>query len=295
MRVVLAGASGFLGTALKQSLLADGHDVATLVRHDTAEPGEDSWDPGRGLVDPDFLAGADAVVCLSGVGVGDRRWTESYKRLILQSRVDSVATIARSLRDYGGPRIFVAASAVGYYGASGDRIVDEQSPPGDLFLSEVCRQWEAAADPAREAGVRVTHLRTGLVLAQGQGMLARLVPIIRTGAGGKLGDGRQFMPWISLTDEIAAIRFLLEHDVPGPVNLTGPAPVRNDEFTRTLGKVLNRPTPFPVPAFAARLALGEFAENVLTGQRAVPKRLLEAGFEFTHADLESALRAELGR
>ena len=291
---MLAGASGFLGTALKQSLLADGHDVLVLVRHETAQAGEDSWDPGSGRIDPDFLAGADAVVCLSGVGVGDRRWTESYKQLILRSRVDSVGTIARSLRDYGGPRTFIAASAVGYYGASGDRVVDEQSPPGELFLSEVCRQWEAAADPAREAGVRVTHLRTGLVLARGQGLLARLVPIVKTGGGGKLGDGKQYMPWISLTDEIAAIRFLLSHDVAGPVNLTGPAPVRNDEFTRTLGRVLHRPTLVPVPGFAARIALGEFAENVLTGQRAVPKRLLEAGFEFAHRDLESALRAELG-
>ena len=292
---MLAGGSGFLGTALKRSLRADGHDVSVLVRHDTTSAGEDSWDPGRGLVDPDFLAGADAVVCLSGVGVGDQRWTESYKRLIVQSRVDSVGTIARSLRDYGGPRIFLAASAVGYYGASGDRVVDEQSPAGDLFLSQVCQQWEAAADPAREAGVRVTHLRTGLVLARGQGLLARLVPIVKLGVGGKLGDGTQYMPWISLTDEIAAIRHLLTHDVPGPVNLTGPKPVRNDEFTRTLGKVLGRPTLLPVPGFAARIAVGEFAETVLTGQRAVPKRLLESGFEFAHQDLESALRAELGR
>lgn len=264
------------------------------MRHDTSADDEDSWDPARGLVDPNFLAGAQAVVCLSGAGVGDHRWTDSYKKQILDSRVDTVGTLARSLAEYGGPRVLLAASAVGYYGDTGEALVDEQTPAGDSFLSDVCVQWEAAADPAREAGVRVTHLRTGLVLAKGGGLLKRLVPIVKAGIGGRLGDGKQFMPWISLTDEVAAIRFLLEHDLPGPVNLVGPAPVRNAEFTKTLGQVLHRPTLFPVPGFAAKAALGEFADDVLASQKALPKRLLGVGFEFAHADTATALRAELG-
>jgi uncharacterized protein (TIGR01777 family) len=294
VEVVLAGASGLIGSPLRDSLRADGHRVKTLVRHPTSGTDEDSWDPAQGLVDPDFLAGADAVVCLSGVGVGDHRWTDAYKTEIVQSRVDSVGTIARSLAEYGGPRILLAASAVGYYGDTGDVTVDEQTPPGNSFLSGVCVRWEAAADPARAAGVRVVHLRTGLVLARDGGLVKRLSPIVKAGLGGKLGDGKQYMPWISLTDEVAAIRFLLEHDIAGPVNLTGPAPVRNAEFTKALGQALHRPSILRVPGFAAKIALGEFADDVLTGQRALPKRLLDEGFTFTHADLDSALRAELG-
>jgi uncharacterized protein (TIGR01777 family) len=295
MQVVLAGGSGLIGSVLNASLRADGHRVKTLVRRPVSGADDiDSWDPARGLLDPDFLRGADAIVCLSGIGVGDHRWTDAYKDAILQSRVESVATIARTLAEYGGPQVFVAASAVGYYGDTGDREVDEDDPAGDSFLSEVCVQWEAAADPARVAGTRVTHLRSGLVLAKGGGLLRRLTPIIKAGIGGKLGDGRQYMPWISLTDEISAISFLLEHDVPGPVNLVGPAPVKNAEFTKAVGQALHRPTVLPVPGFAARIALGEFAHEVLTGQRAMPVRLLAAGFEFAHRDLHAALDAELG-
>lgn len=293
MRVVLAGASGLIGTALRESLEADGHETKVLVRRRPAAPNEDSWDPGRGLVDPDFLADADAVVCLSGVGVGDRRWTDSYKRLIRSSRVDSVGTLARSLADYGGPRVLICASAVGYYGDTGDALVDEDSPPGNSFLAGVCLDWEAAADSARAAGVRVAHTRTGLVLAKGGGLLGRLVPLVKLGLGGKLGSGRQFMPWISLHDEIAAIRFLLDNDLTGPVNLTGPVPVRNSELTAALGRLLHRPTVFAVPGFAARIALGEFAGEVLGGQRAVPTRLQDAGFRFKHRSIDSALQSEL--
>lgn len=294
MRVVLAGASGLIGSALKESLRAAGHELKVLVRHDASGAGVDSWDPGRGLVDPDFLADADAVICLSGVGVGAKRWNDDYKRLIRSSRADSVGTLARSLAEYGGPRVLLCASAVGYYGDTGDSVVDENSPAGSSFLADVCVQWEAAADAAREAGVRVAHLRTGLVLSRRGGLLRRLAPLVKLGLGGKLGAGRQYMPWISLHDEVTAIRFLLENDVSGPVNLTAPAPVRNSEFTAALGRVLHRPTPFTVPGFAARIALGEFAGEVLGGQRAVPTRLQEAGFDFAHRDLDAALRAELG-
>jgi uncharacterized protein (TIGR01777 family) len=298
VEVVLAGASGLIGSALKASLLRDGHRVKTLVRRPVSGEDVDSWDPGRGLLDPDFVRDADAIVCLSGAGVGDHRWTDSYKRQILQSRVDSVGTVARTLADLSahgrGPTVLIAASAVGFYGDTGDRTVDEDSPPGDSFLSEVCVQWEAAADPARAAGVRVTHLRSGVVLAKGGGALKRLVPLVKAGIGGRLGSGQQYMAWISQTDETAAIRFLLEHAVTGPVNVTAPAPVSNAEFTKALGRRLHRPTVFAVPGFAARIALGEFSEDVLTGQRARPARLLDAGFEFTHPTLDAALAAELG-
>ncbi len=294
MQVVLAGASGLIGPALRDSLRADGHEVKTLVRQDTDQPDEDRWDPAQGLLDPDFLHGTDAVVCLSGVGVGDHRWSDGYKKQILRSRVDSVGTVAKTLAEYGGPRVLVCASAVGYYGDTGATPVDEQAPPGDSFLSGVCVQWEAAADPARAAGVRVAHLRTGLVLSDQGGLLKRLAPIVKAGIGGKLGDGTQYMPWISLADEVAAIRFVLEHDIDGPVNLSAPEPVTNAEFTKTLGTVLHRPTILPVPGFAARIVLGEFAGDVLTGQRAVPKKLLDAGYEFADTDLAAVLRTELG-
>jgi uncharacterized protein (TIGR01777 family) len=293
MEVVLAGASGLIGSALAESLRRDGHRVKTLLRRPVSGPDVDSWDPAAGRLDPDFLAGADAVVCLSGVGVGDHRWTDAYKKLIVQSRVDSVGTVARTLAGYGGAPVLIAASAVGYYGDTGDREVDEDAPSGDTFLSGVCRQWEAAADPARAAGVRVVHLRTGLVLTRSGGLLKRLLPIVKAGVGGRLGDGRQFMPWISLTDDIRAIRFVMESDVVGPVNVVGPDPVRNAEFTDTLGRLVHRPTALPVPGFAARVALGQFAEDVLTGQRAVPRRLTDAGFRFNDSDLTAALRAEL--
>jgi uncharacterized protein (TIGR01777 family) len=295
MRVVLTGASGLIGTALKASLPAGGHEVKTLVRHPTSSADEDSWDPTRGLLDPDFLADADAVVCLSGVGVGDHRWTDSYKREIIASRVDSVGTVSRTLAEYGGPRILIVASAVGYYGDTGDRLVEEDSPAGLSFLSTVCTQWEAAADPARSAGVRVVHLRTGLVLSRDGGLLKRLKPLVQLGVAGKLGSGKQFMPWISQLDEVRAIEYLLTHEVSGPANLTAPAPARNAEFMSTLGSVLHRPTVLPTPGFAIRAVLGEFATDVLTGQRAVPAVLTKAGFTFEHNDLESALRWALDR
>lgn len=291
MRVVLAGASGLIGTALAALLRERGHEVKTLVRGGSAHgPDVDTWDPSRGLVDPDFLADADAVVCLSGVGVGDHRWTDSYKQQILSSRVDTVGTIARSLAEYGGPRVLVCASAVGYYGDTGDRLIEEDAPAGSSFLAGVCVQWEHAADPAREAGVRVAHLRTGLVLSSEGGLLRQLKPLVQLGVAGRLGSGKQYMPWISLRDEVRAIEFVLTHDLSGPVNLTAPAPVTNAEFIRTLGRQLHRPTVLPAPAFALRIVLGEFAGEVLGGQRAVPASLIRAGFAFEHESLDAAFR-----
>jgi uncharacterized protein len=290
MRVVLAGASGLIGRALRDALRADAHEVTVLVRRRPRE-GEAQWAPDRRELDGSVLAGADAVVCLSGAGVGDHRWNDSYKAVLRQSRLDSVWTIATAMAALDdGPRVLVSASAVGYYGDTGDREVDETGPRGAGFLAELCEQWEAATLPAEGAGIRVAQVRTGLVLSGSGDLLKRLKWIVRLGAGGRLGSGRQFMPWISLADEIAAIRFMLEHDLRGPVNLTGPDPVRNAEFIATLARLLHRPALVPTPAFALRIALGEFAHEVLTGQRAVPKKLLDAGFRHEHSDLESALR-----
>lgn len=291
-RYLLAGASGLIGSALRQNLLADGHEVVHLVRREPAAPDEQQWRPASGQFDPGLLDGVSAVVCLSGAGIGDHRWTDAYKRTIIASRVDAVGTLASAVAEHGGPAL-LCASAVGYYGDTGDQEVDERAPAGDSFLAEVCVQWEAAADPARAAGVRVVHLRSGLVLAGAGGMLGRLVPIVRAGLGGRIGDGQQFMPWIALADEVAAIRFLLDREIDGAVNVCGPAPSRNADFVHELGQVLHRPTVLPLPAFAARAALGEFATDVLTGQRAVPRRLLDAGFDFGYDDLGSALGAAL--
>lgn len=291
MHVVVAGASGLIGSALCDALRTQGHSVLTLVRREPRSPDEASWRPDEGALDRALLDGADAVVCLSGAGVGDHRWTASYKQTLRSSRLDSVGTLARAMAETAsGPQVLLAASAVGYYGDTGDRVVDETAGPGSGFLAQLCVDWERASRPAEDAGVRVAHLRTGLVLARAGGLLARLRPIVRAGVGGRLGSGRQFMPWITLADEVAAILFLLENDVAGPVNLVGPQPARNAEFIETLARLLHRPAALPVPGFAMRAALGELAQDALTGQRAVPAVLQAAGFRHTHADLDAALR-----
>ncbi|MBV9594361.1 MAG: TIGR01777 family oxidoreductase [Actinobacteria bacterium] len=292
MRILLAGASGFIGSALHRSLASDGHDVRVLVRRAPTRSNEIEWHPDRAELASGVTDGCDVVVCLSGAGVGARRWSDEYKQVILSSRIEPVSTLARSVAGSGTP--LICASAVGYYGDTGDRIIDESAPSGDSFLALVCRQWESAAATASDAGSRVAHLRTGLVLGSG-GLLAQLLPVFKLGAGGRLGDGRQWMPWISLTDEIRAIRHVIEQpDLAGPVNLTGPAPVTNREFSAVLGRVLRRPAVMRVPALALRATLGEFAGEVLGGQRALPKRLTDTGFGFEHTDLEPALRSALG-
>jgi uncharacterized protein (TIGR01777 family) len=294
--VVLAGASGQIGRALATSLQGDGIAVRLLVRRAPNGPDEVRWDPAERFLEPDAIRGADAVVCLSGAPVDGHRWTDAYKQTLIDSRIDAVGTIAHTLADAGdaAPRTLVVASAVGYYGDTGDRIVTEDAPPGDGFLSDVCVQWEAAAAPARDAGIRVAHIRTGLVLGDG-GLLGRLKPVVQLGIAGPIGSGRQFMPWITLHDHIRAIRFLLAGDLAGPVNLTAPNPVPNAEFMAALGHVLHRPTIVRTPSFALKAVLGELADDVLTGQRAVPAALTGAGFEFEHTDLETALRWALDR
>jgi uncharacterized protein (TIGR01777 family) len=294
--VVLAGASGQIGRALATSLQADGIAVRRLVRRPPSGPDEVRWDPADRFLEPDVITEADAVVCLSGAPVDAHRWTDAYKQTLIDSRIDSVGTIAKTLAEAGdaAPQTLIVASAVGYYGDTGDRVVTEDAPPGDGFLSDVCVQWEAAATPARDAGIRVAHLRTGLVLGDG-GLLGRLKPVVQLGVAGRIGSGRQFMPWITLHDHVRAIRFLLAGDLGGPVNLTGPEPARNAEFMSTLGRVLKRPTVLPTPSFALKVVLGELADDVLTGQRALPAALSAAGFEFEHSDLETGLRWALDR
>lgn len=301
MKIAVSGASGLIGGALLPALRADGHKVMTLVRRTPRTADEHRWDPQHRRIDPGVLADVDAVVNLAGTPIRPRPFTAAYKQQLLQSRVDATTTIGEALAaaataDPGRPRVLLSASAVGYYGDTGDRVVEESTPAGTDFLARVCEAWEAATAPAAEAGVRVVQLRTGLVLGRGAMLTTILGLVFRAGLGGRMGSGRQYWPWISLDDEIDAIRFLLTADVSGPVNLTAPEPVTNAEFTKRFGAVLRRPTPLPVPGFAISLGLGEFGRSsVLAGQRAVPRKLLDAGYSFTHTRLDDALRIATAR
>lgn len=292
-RIAVAGASGLIGSALVRSLTADGHEVVRLVRRVPRGEGEVRWDPEGGRVDAAGLAGCDVVVNLAGAGIGDRRWTEAYKTRIRCSRVLGTAALAKAVAAMDEPpRVFVNGSAMGYYGETGDRVVDESAPPGDGFLPELCVEWEGAAAPAQEAGVRTVFTRTGLVVARGGGAWGRLFPLFKAGLGGRLGDGRQYWSFIALHDEVAAIRYLIDTEgLSGPFNLTAPTPLTNREITEAMGRVLHRPTVFAVPAPVLRTVLGEMAGDVLGSQRVVPKRLLEAGFTFAFPEIEGALRA----
>ncbi|MDG9716142.1 TIGR01777 family oxidoreductase [Streptomyces sp. DH24] len=296
-RIAVAGASGLVGSALVRSLTADGHEVVRLVRRAPRAADEARWEPERRSVDAAALAGCDAVVNLAGAGVGDRRWTQAYKARIRSSRVDGTAALAGALAalDPGErPRVFVNGSAIGFYGDTGDRAVDESAPAGEGFLPSLCVEWEAATEPAREAGVRTVLARTGLVVARGGGAWGRLFPLFRAGLGGRLGDGRQYWSFVALHDEVAALRHLLDTDgLSGPFNLTAPHPVTNREVTAAMGRVLHRPTPFAVPAPVLRGVLGEMAGDVLGSARVLPARLLESGFRFAFPEVEEAIRAAL--
>ncbi|MDT0475271.1 TIGR01777 family oxidoreductase [Streptomyces sp. DSM 41014] len=292
-RVVVAGASGLIGGALVRSLTADGHEVVRLVRRAPRGPDEVRWDPEAGRVDAAGLAGCDVVVNLAGAGVGDHRWTDAYKTRIRESRVRGTTALAEAVAGLDRkPRVFVNGSAVGYYGETGDRAVDEGAPAGEGFLPSVCVAWEGAADPVREAGVRTVFARTGLVVDRHGGAWGRLFPLFKAGLGGRMGDGRQYWSFIALHDEVAALRHLIDSDgLSGPFNLTAPAPLTNREITAAMGRVLRRPTLFAVPAPVLRTVLGEMSGDVLGSARVLPKRLLESGFTFAFPDIEGAIRA----
>ncbi|MDG6102388.1 TIGR01777 family oxidoreductase [Dactylosporangium aurantiacum] len=292
MQIVIAGASGFLGGRLVPHLRAAGHQVTQLVRRPARNPGELRWDPAAGLLDASALAGKDAVINLAGAGVGDRRWTAQYKETLRSSRVDTTQTLAKAIAAAGpdGPRVLLNSSAVGFYGDTGDRPVDELSPAGEGFLADLCQVWEAATRPAEDAGARVALLRTGLPLAKDGGLLQPLYLQFKLFAGGRMGSGRQYLPWMSLPDWLDAVLFTLDRDLAGPVNLTGPEPVTNAEFSAALAKVMHRPNLLPVPGFAVKAAVGEFGGEALASQRVLPGVLVREGFPFAHRTVEAALQ-----
>ncbi|MBC9712347.1 TIGR01777 family protein [Streptomyces sp. TRM66268-LWL] len=295
LRIAVAGASGLIGTALTRSLQADGHEVVRLVRRPPRTADEAEWDPKRQYVHAAGLAGCDAVVNLAAAGVGDRRWTAAYKKELRDSRVLGTAALAEAIATLDvPPRVFVNGSAIGYYGDTGDRAVDENAPAGEGFLPSMCVEWEAAAGPAVEAGIRTVFARSGLVVARKGGAWGRMFPLFKAGLGGRLGDGRQYWSFIALHDEVAALRHLIDTaELSGPVNLTAPEPATNREVTAAMGRALHRPTLFTAPAPALRVVLGEMAGDVLCSTRALPARLLDSGFKFAFPTIDEAVGAAL--
>ncbi len=298
MDIAVTGSTGLIGTELVAALQGDGHRVLRLVRPDSTDAGSDTaaWDPARGTIDAAALEGIDAVVHLAGVGIADSRWTEQQRQRILGSRTSGTTLLASTLASLQQPpSVLLSGSAIGYYGDHGDQVIDESTGAGDDFPARVCVQWEACAQPAIDSDIRVVFLRTGIVQSTKGGALAKQLPFFKLGLGGKVGSGRQWISWISIDDEVAAIRFLLEHDVSGPVNLVAPEPVTNSEYTKTLGSVLHRPTTI-LPITGPRLLYGrELADSLLlTSQRVAPAALQQAGFEFSQPTLRGALEDLLG-
>jgi uncharacterized protein len=296
VKVAVSGASGLIGSALVPALETAGHEVLRLVRREPQAAGEVEWDPDAGSIDARGLVGVDAIVTLSGENLG-KRWTSKRKAEILQSRVATAGLLARTAVELEPrPTVFVSAGGVGIYGDRGDEILTEESALGEGFPAEVGKAWEAAAEPARAAGLRVVSFRQGIVLSRDGGALARMLTPFKLGVGGRVGSGRQWWSWVSLDDAVAAYRFVLENDVAGPVNLTSPSPATNAQFVRALGKALGRPTVFLVPGLAVKTLFGEMGETMLLeGQRALPARLLEAGFPFTQPDVGVALERAVER
>jgi hypothetical protein len=293
VRVVITGATGLIGTALVKALQARGDEVTRLVRRAPAT-GEARWDPATGQIDAAALEGQEAVVHLAGVGIADKRWTDEHKRAVIDSRLQGTTVLARTLANLADkPKVMASASAVGYYGVRGDEVLTEDAEAGTGFLADTCKQWEAATAPAEDAGIRVAHFRTGIVLSDDGGALKPMLLPFKLGLGGRIGSGRQWWSWIAIDDEVGAILHLIDtNTLRGPVNLTAPNPVTNDEFTRTLNRVLHRPTLLPTPTFALKAMFGSEAvdEMFLGGQRVVPARLQADGYAFRHAQLEGALR-----
>ena len=285
-RVAITGASGLIGSALLGHLKSEGHTVQRLVRRKTVAADEVFWDPIKGEIDLEPLRGVEAIIHLAGANVGDKRWTKKYRAEILNSRLLGTTTIAKAANEVK-PAVVVSASAIGWYGETGNRAVNESDRAGDDFLATVCREWEAAADSITTS--RVVKLRTGLVLEPTGGALGKMLPLFKFGLGGKLGSGKQWWSWITLHDQIKAICFLLEKNIEGAVNLTSPNPATNQEFTAALARALRRPAIFPVPGFALKLALGGFSTEILGSKRVLPQKLLDAGFTFDYPHLAPAL------
>ena len=297
MKVLISGATGLIGSVLIRELEGGGHRTTRLTR----SPGSSEdigWDPSSGTIDASRIEGHDAVVHLAGENIGEGRWTQEKKLRILESRREGTRLLAQTIAGLPEPpRVMVSASAVGYYGDRGDELLREDSAPGSDFLAEVCKAWEAAADPAREAGIRVVHPRNGIVLSTEGGALARTLPIFKLGGGGRIGSGRQWWSWVAIDDVAGAyVHALTDDSIEGPLNVAAPNPLTNAEYTRVMGRVLNRPTVFPLPAAAARLMLGEVADALLlASQRVEPAKLEETGYEFRYPELEGALRHLIGR
>lgn len=299
MRVAVSGASGLVGSALMAALASAGHQPIPMVRKQKTDGGASiSWNPDAGFVDAQALEGVDAIIHLAGEGIADGRWSTARKARIRDSRVVGTRLLCDTLAQMANPpKHFLCASAIGFYGSRGEETLTEQSAPGTGFLADVCREWEQATESARAKGLRVANLRFGVILSPKGGALAKMLTPFKMGVGGVIGSGTQYFSWITLDDIIAATLHVLAHpEVTGPVNFTAPHPVNNREFTKTLGKVLGRPTIFSMPAFAARLAFGEMAnEMLLGGQKVIPARLEESGYPFQHRELEPALRFLLGK
>jgi uncharacterized protein len=302
VKIVVAGASGMIGTPLVRALRADGHDVLRLVRRDPAAPDEVRWDPAAGSIDTAALHGIEAAINLAGVNAWDAitwrsgfHWTEAFKARFRASRVDSTRTLSETLVKLDpAPQLLLNASAVGYYGDRGDQPLEESDPPGDDFMARTCVQWEAATAAARDAGLRVCLLRSGLVFDRRGGALAVCLPIFKLGLGGRLGSGRQYWSFVSLLDEVRAIRFLLTADeMAGPINITAPDPATNAEVTKALGHIVRRPTILWVPGPPVRIPFGDFSSEILGSHRVLPRQLEKAGFTFEHPDIDSVLRAGL--
>ena len=285
-RIAITGASGLIGTALVGQLKSEGHTVQRFVRRPVVAPDEIQWDPKTGYVDIEALRGVDAIIHLAGVGVGDKRWSKKYKSEILNSRLLGTTAIAHAVNEVK-PQVFISASAIGWYGESGNRSVVESDRVGDDFLAAVCREWEGAADLVTD--VRTVKIRTGLVLDPTGGALGKMLPLFRLGFGGKLGSGKQWWSWITLHDQIRAIVFTLENPISGPVNVTSPNPVTNQEFTSALARALHRPALFPAPAIALKIALGGFSSEVLGSKKVIPHVLQEAGFTWDYPHITEAL------
>lgn len=296
MKILITGASGLIGQALTTELKAQGHTVVAAVRRQVKSDDEVQWDPAKAVLSPSAFDGVDAVVHLAGAGIGDKRWTSDYKREILESRTLSTALLASTMAALETkPSVFLSGSAIGYYGATQDEKLDETSAQGEGFLADVCAQWEDAAQPAIDAGIRTVFLRTGIVLSKKGGALKKQLPLFKLGLGGRFGNGRHWQSWISINDEVKAIIHLLTSSLSGPVNLTAPEPVTNAGFASSLGSIVSRPAILPIPSFGPKLLLGgELATALLfTGQRVIPSALTRDGYVFTHQTLDSALRTLL--